>query len=256
MKVFDSYARYYDLLYRDKDYKAEAKFIHQLLQQYAPETQSILELGCGTGNHAILLAQLGYQYIQGIDLSLEMLSRAAKQLIDLSQENGSKLHFKQGDVRTFRTDQKFDSVISLFHVMSYLTTAQDLEAAFKTAKAHLKPGGLFIFDCWYGPTVLSDPPTSRIKRLETEEIRVTRIAEPVMYANQDQVEVNYQIFIQDKTKNTIEELRETHTMRYLFKHEIDYLFDRVGFQLLDYAEWMTNKPAGFDTWGVYFVGRA
>jgi len=59
MKVFENYARYYDLLYHDKDYNAEAKFVHQLLQIHAPETRSILELGCGTGSHAVLLAELG-----------------------------------------------------------------------------------------------------------------------------------------------------------------------------------------------------
>ena len=184
-----------------------------------------------------------------------MLDRAAKQLIDLPREIAAKLRFDRGDIRTFRVEEQFDAVISLFHVMSYLTTTRDLEAAFTTAKTHLKSGGIFIFDCWYGPAVLSDRPTIRIKRLETEEILVTRIAEPIMHPNDDRVDVNCQVFIKDKMSNAVEELRETHAMRYLFKHEIDYLFDQVGIQLIDYREWMTNKVAGFDTWGIYFMGR-
>ena len=50
-----------------------------------------------------------------------------------------------------------------------------------TAAKHLKPNGVFIFDFWYGPGVLTDPPVVRLKRLENEEIEVLRIAEPVMH---------------------------------------------------------------------------
>lgn len=95
----------------------------------------------------------------------------------------------------------------------------------------------------------------RIKRLETEEILVTRIAESIVYPNEDLVEVNYQIFIENKMNKTIEEFQETHKMRYLFKHEIEYLFERLGLQLIEYAGWMNEKVAGFDTWGTYFIGR-
>ncbi|WP_341999478.1 hypothetical protein [Chlorogloeopsis sp. ULAP02] len=66
MSVFGNYARYYDLLYRDKDYVGEALFIRRLIQNHAPEAQDILELGCGTGNHAVLLAKEGYK-VHGVE---------------------------------------------------------------------------------------------------------------------------------------------------------------------------------------------
>ena len=70
MSVFCNYANYYDLLYKDKDYKAEAKHVDEILQRCLPGTQSILELGCGTGAHALHLVKDGYA-IHGIDTSEE-----------------------------------------------------------------------------------------------------------------------------------------------------------------------------------------
>jgi SAM-dependent methyltransferase len=255
MTIFNNYARYYDLLYRDKDYIGETQFIQQLIKTHASDTQDILELGCGTGIHALLLAKQGYQ-IQGVDISQEMLQKASDRLLDHPPELASRLKFTHGDIRTLRLNQTFDVVLSLFHVISYQTTNEDLLAAFATVKEHLKPGGIFIFDIWYGPAVLSDRPTVRVKRLEDEQILLTRIAEPLMHKNENCVDVNYQIFIRDKSSNTVEELQENHRMRYLFKPEIELFLGEFQIQLLAYREWMSDQEAGFDTWSVYFIGRS
>jgi ubiquinone/menaquinone biosynthesis C-methylase UbiE len=255
MTIFDSYASYYDLLYRDKDYAAEAEFINQLLQQHALSPQSILELGCGTGAHAVVLGSQGYQ-VHGVDLSFQMLDRARSRLSKLPSEQASQISFSHGDIREIQLDKTFDAVLSLFHVVSYQTTNDDLKAVFNTAKRHLKKGGIFIFDCWYGPAVLSDRPTVRLKRMKDDRISVARIAEPLLHPNDNLVDVNYQIFVTDKVSGSVEEFQETHKMRYLFKSEIDFLFSELGFTPVTEAEWMTNNVPGFNTWGVYFVGRA
>ena len=73
MTVFGNYAHYYDLLYQDKNYVGETQFIHKLIQTHAPNAKNILELGCGTANHALLLAKEGYQ-VHGVDMSQEMIN--------------------------------------------------------------------------------------------------------------------------------------------------------------------------------------
>jgi SAM-dependent methyltransferase len=262
MAIFSNYARYYDLMYQDKDYVGEAQFIHQLIQTHAPVATSILELGCGTGNHATLLAKEGYQ-VHGVDLSQEMLGYANERSDRLSPALAARLKFSQGDLRQVRLvgvasqneNCRFDVVLSLFHVISYQTTHHDLLAAFETAKAHLVPGGILIFDVWYGPAVLSDPPTVRIKRLEDESIQVTRIAEPVMYPNDNLVDVNYHIFIKDLNSSKIDEVKEVHTMRYLFKPELELLLNQLQMQIIESREWLTDCHPGLKTWGVYFVVR-
>jgi SAM-dependent methyltransferase len=253
MSVFGTYSRYYNLLYRDKDYAGEAEYIRGLVAGHCPNARTILDLGCGTGRHDFLLAQMGYD-VTGVDLSEEMLTVANSQSAPLDHPY-PHLRFLQGDIRTVRLDKTFDVVISLFHVMSYQATNADLQAAFASARAHLKPGGIFIFDCWYGPAVLTDRPTVRVKRLEDEAIAVTRVAEPLMQPNDNLVDVNYHVFIRDKANGAVEELRETHRMRYLFHPEIELCASENGLKIIESAEWMTGKPAGFDSWGVCFVVR-
>lgn len=255
MNAFGSYSRYYDLLYRDKDYVKEAQFVQKLLQKYGVGAKSILELGCGTGTHAALLAKEEYQ-VHGIDLSAGMLQQATNRLSNLPAEVASRLEFSPGDIRTIRINKQFDAAISLFHVISYQISNEDLQSAFATAKAHLKPGGVFIFDCWYGPAVLSDHPVVRVKRIEDEEISIIKIADPLMYPNENLVDVKYQVFIKQKNTGAFAEIQEHHKMRYLFKPEINLLLNQFNFEYVACREWISNREPGFDTWGVYFVVRA
>lgn len=252
MTVFGNYARYYDLLYRDKDYAGEVCFINRLIQIHAPDAKKILELGCGTGVHAALLANEGYE-VDGVDFSREMLEAANRRRSDLTTEAAKRLRFSFGDVRQIRLDEKFDVVLSLFHVVSYLSTGADLSAAFETARTHLKPGGIFIFDFWYAPAVLHERPTAKVKRMADETMQITRTAEPTIYPNENLVDVNYEIFIENKISGATEKLKETHRMRYLFDSELDFLLENAQLETIASREWMTDKSIGFDTWSVYRI---
>src|SRR5882672_7975309 len=109
MSVFKDYSAYYDLLYKDKDYAGEAAYIHDLIQRNSPGARTVLNLGCGTGNHDFLLADHGY----------EMIGLARRKAED-GRRGG--LSFQVGDARTAELGKTFDVVISLFHVMSYQVT--------------------------------------------------------------------------------------------------------------------------------------
>jgi len=186
-------------------------------------------------------------------MSEDMLAIANAQLTTLNLQ--SAIQFTQGDIRTIRLSRTFDVIISLFHVMSYQPTNADLRAVFATVKAHLNEGGIFIFDCWYGPAVLADRPVIRVKRLEDEAISVVRIAEPVMHPNDNLVDVHYQVLIGDKETRQLDELKETHRMRYLFKPEIETFMSENGLTILENTAWMSEREPGFDTWSICFVGR-
>jgi SAM-dependent methyltransferase len=254
VSVFTGYAHYYDLLYRDKDYLSETAFVFDLIQKFSPGAHTILELGCGTGGHALHLAKRGL-VVHGVDMSLRMLEEAKKKVEMLPPGMGNNLSFSHGDVCNTRIEKRFDCTISLFHVVSYQTRNEDVAATFQTAKHHLNPGGIFIFDCWYGPAVLTTWPEVRVKRFEDDLYRIIRIAEPVMHPNENLVDVNYTVLITDKQKTTVEELKETHRMRYFFYPEIDMLCAQNGFEMVSAQEWMTGNMPGFNTWGVCFVVR-
>ncbi|MBC7962588.1 MAG: class I SAM-dependent methyltransferase [Steroidobacteraceae bacterium] len=242
MSVFNEYARYYDLLYRDKDYAGETDYINSLIRSHCPAARTVLNLGCGSGRHDRCLVEMGY-VVTGVDLSDEMLAAAR-----LSAGANRALEYQHGDVRSIRLGKTFDVVVSLFHVMSYQQTNEDLKAAFASAGRHLKPGGVFIFDCWYGPGVLTDRPAVRVKELQDDSISVTRIAKPVMHPNENAVDVNYTVFIRDKQTSSVQEIRETHRMRFLFLPEIRQMLADEGFELLASEEWLTGKPLSFESW--------
>lgn len=252
---FGHYSRYYDLLYADKDYAGETAYIWSLIQAHASQpTASLLELGCGTGIHALMLAEEAGLRVCGVDLSETMLD-GARMRAAANGVSEDRVSFHLGNACSFRIDRKFDVVASLFHVVSYQTTEERLNAQFETAATHLNCGGLFIFDFWYGPAVLTQGPSTRAKRLSDDQIAITRIAEPIIRDTENVVAVNYDLFVRDRTTGLTTELRETHEMRYLFLPEIDRLLATHNFVRERAEEWMTGKSPSCDTWGVCVVAR-
>ena len=254
MSVFEGYSRYYDLLYRDKDYASESRYVAALIEQHAPSSRSLMEIGCGTGAHAAELATLGYD-VTGVDLSEGMLAAADERKKGMPSGVAARLSFAKGDARTVRLDRRFNAVISLFHVMSYQTTNEDLAAAFQTAREHLLPGGVFVFDCWYGPAVLRQWPSVTERTLADGATRVQRVATPEIHANRNVVDVNYVVEVTDIASRATETLTETHTMRYLFSPEIELALETAGMKLVDANAWMSAEPPGFGSWAAVFVAR-
>ncbi len=246
----DIYSQYYDLIYKDKQYKAEAEYINSLILEHKKDTKEILELGCGTGRYTELFCDFGYS-VHGVDMSLEMLRIAEQRRIGRED----RLRFTHSKIQDLDMDKKFDVIVALFHVMSYQTSNEDLIKAFQVARKHLVDGGLFIFDFWYGPAVLTNPPVVRVKRLENEKIKITRIAEPTIYPQYDIVDVNYDIFIEDKEENKIIEIKELHKMRYFFDTGLEMICNMVGFQIMNKFEWLTYKSPDLGSWYVVWETR-
>lgn len=247
MNTFDDYAYYYNAFYGDKDYSNEAKIVSDFIKEYKPDAVSILDMGCGTGRHDAELAKRNYK-ILGIDLSPKMVEIAQN-----NRTNGTD--FKVCDIKSFRTEKRFDCVISLFHVMSYMNSNRDIIDAFQTANVHLSEGDLFIFDLWYGPGVLSDKPAVRTKRVEDDQNILIRNAVPVFHVDKDIVDVNYDVLIIDKETAHVKELHETHKMRYYFKPELELMLEMAGFELLKCVDCNTLQETDFDSWTAYIVAR-
>ena len=241
-KHFNLYSGYYNLLYKDKDYKAESDYVFGKLIRYRPNLNQILELGTGTGIHADLLQKKGLE-VTGIEVSKEMAKQA--------REKGIECFVK--DCSEFRLDKKFDAVISLFHVISYVTENDKLIKTFQNVHKHLKPSGIFLFDVWYAPAVYNLKPETRIKRIENEELKITRLAEPIFHCNKNIVDVNYEVIIEEKHSGKITRIHETHPMRHFSFPEIQLLASMFGFEILESEEWMTGKEPSENTWGVCFI---
>jgi SAM-dependent methyltransferase len=210
-----------------------------------------LELGCGTGKHGQLLAQLGYR-VTGIELSDTMLAEAQSRQISSTEKKGS-FQAHPGDVRHSRFDQKFDYAISLFHVLSYQTSNADALSTLQTASLHISTGDIFLFDVWFSPAVLSCVPQLRVKKFEDEKTLITRIATPDSNHITNTVSVNYEVIVFDKATRTSETVCEQHLMRHFSIPEIELLCETANLKILHYEEWMTGRKPSSDTWGVVFV---
>lgn len=251
--TFQLYAQYYDLVYADKEYAAEADYIMSLFDRFGTtKPQSIIELGCGTAIHSTLLAQRGFN-LHAIDLSADML-RLAEARVSQSAVS-DKVSLAQGNVQNYRTDGPFDAALSLFHIASYQTDETSLADMLQTAKVHLPPEGLFIFDFWHAPAVLHQKPELRVKRVANNEISVVRIAEPVLDEASRTVDVNYQIFVRQIGEDSSQEINETHKMRYYDVSEIEAKLRANGFTCLHAEEWLTGAPPSKDSWGVCVVAQ-
>ena len=250
---FVEYAHYYDLLYQDKEYAAETSYIDKIIQTYQPGAREILNLGCGTGNHDFYLASLGYR-VTGIDRSTVNINQACSKQVE-KEISPSDLQFLVSDIRDFHSDRSYDVVISLFHVISYLNQTNDVRKVLKSVRSHLRTGGLFIFDCWYGPAVLTQGPEYRVKKVESDTLKVIRVTEPELRSNENIVVVNFDLLIIDKASSKVSQVQETHQMRYFFKPEIDDLLTESGFTPVDCLEWMTQSPPGPSSWNACFIQR-
>ena len=98
---FSIYSRYYNLLYRDKNYVEEVSYIIRLIRAYIPEASSILELGSGTGKHALILKDNGFN-VYGIERSESMVNEAIKIGVDC----------QVADISKFELARTFDVVVS------------------------------------------------------------------------------------------------------------------------------------------------
>lgn len=251
MSVFGRYADWYDLFYADKDYRAEAAYVDGVLGRRGIAGGSLLEIGCGTGAHAQWLVSGGWQ-VCGIDRSEEMLARAQARFDDA----GSRIELHQEDARDFNLGRRFDAVVSLFHVMSYQAENGDIESALRSARRHLRPDGLFLFDFWFGPAVLAQKPESRTRSVENARYRVVRTATPTLHGEQHIVDVRYDFDITDKSSGNQARLDELHRMRYLFPDEIDRMATATGFRLDGLMEWMNDRTPTEQSWNACAILRA
>ena len=130
---------------KTKTMSAECDIIEEVFRCCAEKpVESILDLGCGTGNHAIPLSKRGY-LVTGADRSLEMVE-CAQNKIETSRTSLYKIpRFIQADIRALKIDQKFDAVITMFAVLGYQNTNRDLSDTLKNHQdAHESCGHLYL----------------------------------------------------------------------------------------------------------------
>ncbi len=241
-------------MYRDKDYEAECDFLEEVFRRYASgPVRSVLDLGCGTGGHALPLARRGYQ-VCGVDRSAPMITLAREKLraIDLM----ANVCFEVADICTLELRRTFDAVICMFAVLSYQVSYEALWATLRAARNHLSPGGLFVSDFWYGPAVLTQRPSERVKIVQEGADRLIRLTRPALDVEHNLVQVSFHI-LRLRGGEVVEEAEEEHLMRYFFRPELEFFLEQTGFAVEAFCPFaQLDGKLGEHTWNAMVVARA
>lgn len=251
---FEKLAEFYDLLYKDKDYAKEVDYIESIIERYhkLEQTTQILNVGCGTGRHDIYLADKAK--VIGIDKAPEMIKLAKKNLVKF-QVNPEKLSFINSGFEDLPIENcQFEVVLSLFHVMCYLTSNEGIIRAFANVNKVLKQGGLFVFDYWYTPAVFKNPAEKRVKNVGNNKMSIERVSKPQYLINENTIEVDFNFMVSDKLGNS-NTFNEKHRMRHFSIPEIELLSKYNEFEILEHYEWMTLKEPDSNSWYVLSVLR-
>jgi SAM-dependent methyltransferase len=165
--MFDRTARYYDLIYQAggiKDYDREARLLRAILEKHHPAARTILDVGCGTGEHARLLTA-GYE-VDGIDIEPDF--------VDIAREKVPKGRFEVADMGDFSLDRRYDAVLCLFGSVGYARTLEGLARTLGRLEAHLAQDGLVIVEPWLTPEAWS-PRGPGMDTASSEEAVVCRM---------------------------------------------------------------------------------
>lgn len=141
-------AHFEDPAYYAKTYATRTEdvaFYVKLAEHVAAGGGSILEYGIGAGRIAIPMARAGAA-VTGVDWSEPMLSDLEARLAREEPDVRARVRAVHGDMREVKLKKRFDLVLCTFNTFLHLYTQSDVEAFLARVRAHLAPGGRFVFD--------------------------------------------------------------------------------------------------------------
>jgi len=247
------HADYYDVIYADKDYAGEARFVHTLLQRHGVTTPgALLELACGTGRHACEYAALGYD-VTATDYSDDML-RVARQ-----KRGGAAraIEWRRLDMREVgRNGRQYPAIVCLFDSIGYVRTNESVSQVLAGVRESLAPGGLFVFEFWHAPAMLRGHDPVRVRRLQLPQGELVRISETHLDAASQLASVSYEL-IELSSSGGYSRIRETQVNRFFFLPEMTAYLANAGLELLaTHAGFNEDGAIDADTWHIVAVARA
>lgn len=217
------FSNYYDKITGHKDYQGEinalARFIQQAVSHPAPK---VLDVGCGTGNHAALLAEKGYD-ITAIDLSPDM--------IRIAESKNPAVNFRSGDVAELG-ENGFHFCYSLFNVINCLDTMETLIAFFKAISARLADDGKFFVESWNPIAVIAAPPEIVERTYEFENEKIVRKVTPASAFLHQRLDLQYDVDVYE-TSGQFEKVKSFSVIHHLVLFtplEIEYALQQAGFK--------------------------
>ncbi len=246
--IYANFAWVYDRLMQDVPYTQWINYLDRLFERHDIRAREILDIGCGTGNVTLPLAELGYQ-LTGLDMSAEMLAVSEQK----AREKGLQVKWIKQDMRDMDLGGlQYELVISMTDSLNYLNHAEDLVQVFGRVRDLLKPRGWFIFDLntYYK---ISEVFGNNTFTLVEEDI--TYIWENDYDAVSQTCEMDLTFFVRE-ADGRYRRFQEHHSETGYKEETVKDLLCRAGFSVEGvYAEDTFDLPKK-NTERIYFVAKA
>ena len=224
------YANSYDQIHANKNYTEETSRLVRFIDKNYSERDlvKILDFGCGTGGHLQSLAKTGRE-LSGFDISVDML--------DIAKQKTTGINFTDN---LEDLDSDFDLVYSLFDVINYQVSNDNLKIFLNGVSSRLRPGGYFICDGWNLDGVRLDPPKVTSRDFMVQEEKITRRVQPSF---EDNFRVSNLIIDLIKEGESEPFLTEDHHIRAYSPSELADFLHEAGFEdfsFMDGKVWEEN----------------
>jgi len=229
--MYTESAEFYDLIYSTfKDYPGETARIAELLRGLHPECRTVLDVASGTGEHARLLAGLGF-VVDGLDLD--------PAFVRIASQKHPAGRFFEGNMSDFRLPHRYDAVLCLFSSIAYLKTLDLVTRTLIRFREHLEPGGVIVVEPWYPPDALD---TTRVARhaAEANGVRVSRVSRVEAEDRLSRFIFDYEITDRTGTRHA----HEVHELGLFTTAELMQAFRTAGLDA-------THDPKGLSDRGLF-----
>ena len=194
--VFSHSAELYDLIYSSfKDYSQEARQIATLLRSIHPQCRTILDVACGTGEHAHhLVAHHGFD-VDGLDLD--------PTFVEIAQAKHPAGQFHEANMVEFHLGRRYDAVLCLFSSIGYARTLPDVCRALACFREHLGTDGVVIVEPWFTPEVMEHGRTDT-RTVKAPGLRVVRVSHSEVHDRLSRFRFDYEILAPDGVRHVSE----------------------------------------------------
>ena len=216
--MFSASAHLYDLIYAGiRDYAAESNTVAALLRRLAPAARSVLDVACGTGEHARFLADRHGYEVDGLDLDPAFVRIAREKLVRGTVHEAAMIDFD--------LHRRYDAILCLGSSIGYARTLDGVRAALATFRRHLAPGGVVIVEPWFSADRLRHGYCS-FRSVEAPPLKICRMSHTEIDGGISRLRFEYLI----GSEGGIERASELHELGLFTHQEMESAFRDAGFE--------------------------
>ena len=225
--MFTKSAKFYDALYRWKDYARETERLRSVVERLRRSAGlRLLDVACGTGGH---IAHLKAHYsVEGLDLDPEMVA--------VARARHPEVVFHVAEMGTFDLGRRFDVVVCLFSSIGYAASLEAMRGAVANMARHLEPGGVLAVEPWLTPANVR-PGGLHALFVDDPDLKIARINVSTVAEGRTVFDFHYLV----GAREGVEHFTEHHEMG-LFTHD-QYMeaFEGCGLETTCDAEGLMGR---------------